>query len=29
VRSSGVQSAESALLRSEETVWIDLALELG
>jgi hypothetical protein len=25
----GVQSTESALLWSEETVWIDLALELG
>jgi hypothetical protein len=29
VSPSGVQSTESALLRSEETVWIDLALELG
>jgi hypothetical protein len=29
VGSSGVQSTESALLRSEETVGIDLALELG
>jgi hypothetical protein len=29
VSPSGMQSTESALLRSEETVWIDLALELG